>query len=72
MKFCLGIDLTDIDIQLKYIRDKLAFLSSKVERDNAQGLYDINKIYESVFLHLFNCCFDYKLEDANRKLHTNR
>ena len=57
--------------QLKYISDKLAFLSSKVERDNSQRLYDINKICESIFLHLLNCSYDYQLEDANRILYSD-
>lgn len=43
--------------QLKYISDKLAFLSSKVERDNSQGLYNINKVSGKYFLHLLNCKF---------------
>ena len=57
--------------QLKYISNKLAFLSSKVERDNSQNLYDINKICESIFLHLLNCTYDYQLEDANRVLYSD-
>lgn len=57
--------------QLKYISDKLSFLSSKVERDNSQGLYNINKVSENVFLHLLNCSFNYKLEDANRVLYSD-
>lgn len=57
--------------QLKYISDKLAFLSSKVERDNSQGLYNINKVSEDVFLHLLNCSFNYNLEDANRILYSD-
>ena len=32
--------------QLKYISDKLAFLSSKVEINNSQNLYDINTVQE--------------------------
>ena len=57
--------------QLKYISDKLAFLSSKVEINNSQNLYDINKICENIFLHLLNCTYDYQLEDANRVLYSN-
>lgn len=57
--------------QLKYISDKLSFLSSKVERDNSQGLYNINKVSEDIFLHLLNCSFNYNLEDANRILHSD-
>jgi hypothetical protein len=57
--------------QLKYISDKLAFLSSKVERDNSQGLYNINKVSENIFLHLLNCSFNYNLEDANRVLYSD-
>lgn len=63
--------MIDIEEQQKYIRDKLAFLSSKVERDNSQNLYDINKICESVFLHLLNCSYDYQLEDANKILYSD-
>ena len=57
--------------QLKYISDKLAFLSSKVEINNSQNLYDINKICENIFLHLLNCTYDYQLEDANRVFYSN-
>lgn len=63
--------MIEADDQLKYISDKLAFLSSKVERDNSQGLYNINKVSENIFLHLLNCSFSYNLEDANRILHSD-
>lgn len=63
--------MIESDTQLKYIRNKLAFLRSKVEIDNAQGLYNINKISENIFLHLLNCSFDYNLKDANSVLYSN-
>lgn len=63
--------MIEADNQLKYISDKLSFLSSKVERDNSQGLYNINKVSENVFLHLLNCSFNYNLEDANRVLYSD-
>ena len=63
--------MIEADEQLKYISDKLSFLSSKVERDNSQGLYNINKISENIFLHLLNSSFDYNLEDANRVLYSD-
>lgn len=63
--------MIDTDLQLKYISDKLSFLASKVEMDNSQGLYNINKVSESIFLHLLNCSFNYSLEDANRVLYSD-
>ncbi|MFY4859598.1 SMEK domain-containing protein [Aliarcobacter butzleri] len=63
--------MTDTAEQINYITDKLSFLSLKVQKNNHQGLYDINKICESVFLHLLNCSYDYNLKDANNILYTN-
>ena len=63
--------MTDTAQQINYISDKLSFLSSKVKRNNHQGLYDINKICESIFLHLLNCSYDYNLKDANHILKAN-
>ncbi|MCG3675281.1 SMEK domain-containing protein [Aliarcobacter butzleri] len=63
--------MTDTAEQINYITDKLSFLSLKVQKNNHQGLYDINKICESVFLHLLNCSYDYNLKDANNIIYTN-
>ncbi|MFX4218027.1 SMEK domain-containing protein [Aliarcobacter butzleri] len=63
--------MTDTAEQINYITDKLSFLSLKVQKNNHQGLYDINKICESIFLHLLNCSYDYNLKDANNILYTN-
>jgi hypothetical protein len=63
--------LIDTAEQINYITDKLSFLVLKVQRNNHQGLYDINKICESIFLHLLNCSYDYNLKDANSILYTN-
>ena len=63
--------MIDTAEQINYITDKLSFLVLKVQRNNHQGLYDINKICESIFLHLLNCSYDYNLKDANNILYTN-
>lgn len=63
--------LIDMAEQINYITDRLSFLSLKVQRNNHQGLYDINKICESIFLHLLNCSYDYNLKDANSILKAN-
>ncbi|MGJ0493256.1 SMEK domain-containing protein [Aliarcobacter cryaerophilus] len=63
--------MIDTAEQINYITDKLSFLVLKVQRNNHQGLYDINKICESIFLHLLNCSYDYNLKDANSILYTN-
>ncbi|WP_418180582.1 SMEK domain-containing protein [Aliarcobacter lanthieri] len=63
--------MIDTAEQINYITDKLSFLVLKVQRNNHQGLYDINKICESIFLHLLNCSYDYNLKDANNILKSN-
>ena len=52
-------------IKSDFIREKLTWLHSKVSTDNEQGLYDINKTCEDVFMHLLNSTYGWSLQNAN-------
>jgi len=52
-------------IKSDYIRDKLAYIESKVKNDTNQKLYDINKTAEDIFMHILNDVYDWKLVNAN-------
>jgi hypothetical protein len=56
----------------EYAKDQLIYLRSKVETDNTLGLYDINKLSESLFANILNDTFDELiLKNANTILHSN-
>ena len=57
--------------QLEYIREKLLFIKLKVEQDTKNGLFDINKIGEDIFMHLLNTAYGFKISNANELFHDN-
>lgn len=51
--------------ELEYIKNQLVWIKTKIELDNQLGLYDVNKIYEDIFMHILNDVYDLKLKNAN-------
>ena len=57
--------------QLEYISEKLLFIKLKVEQDTKNGLFDINKMGEDIFMHLLNSAYGFKIRNANEVFHDN-
>lgn len=57
--------------QLEYISEKLLFIKLKVEQDTENGLFDINKYGEDIFMHLLNSTYGFKLSNANEIFYDN-
>ncbi|WP_419768898.1 SMEK domain-containing protein [Arcobacter sp.] len=57
--------------QLDYISEKLLFIKLKVEQDTKNGLFDINKYGEDIFMHLLNSAYGFKINNANEVFHDN-
>ena len=52
-------------MKFKYIKKKLIELYSEVKVDNEQGLFDINKMVEDVYMHILNDVYGWELQNAN-------
>lgn len=57
--------------QLEYISEKLLFIKLKVEQDTKNGLFDINKYGEDIFMHLLNSAYGFKISNANEIFYDN-
>lgn len=57
--------------QLEYIKEKLVFIKLKVDLDTKNGLFDINKYGEDIFMHLLNSAYGFKISNANEVFHDN-
>jgi|GEM_PF-2884768 len=55
----------------EYVIEQLIYIKTKVETDNKLGLYDINKLSESLFANILNDIFDLNLQNANKILYKN-
>ncbi|NOR57576.1 MAG: SMEK domain-containing protein, partial [Sulfurimonas sp.] len=66
-----SICLIDHITQLEYIREKLLFIKLKVEQDTKNGLFDINKYGEDIFMHLLNSAYGFKISNANEVFYDN-
>ena len=63
--------MIDYITQLEYIREKLLFIKLKVEQDTENGLFDINKFGEDIFMHLLNSAYGFKISNANEVFYDN-
>lgn len=54
---------------MEYVKEQLIYIKTKVETDNKLGLYDINKLSESLFANILNDIFNLNLQNANKILY---
>lgn len=57
--------------QLEYISEKLLFIKLKIEQNTKNGLFDINKLAEDIFMHLLNSAYGFKISNANEVFYDN-